>query len=130
MSLDTRIRREGEHVLVQFSDGGKSFVLQLEGRAAEQLGTLLAQAGRLADEWAQAERVARDSAILLRAGANFTLGNHPHIIEEAKKLSAWDSELRRFMPGGVKSSEAFGAPKIKQGPALPDMTTEQKKMRH
>ena len=106
------MRREGEHVLVQFTDGGKSFVLQLEGKVAVEIGRMLMQQGRLAEEWACAERIARDSAILLRAGANITLGNHPEILEEAKKLSAWDSDLRRYLPGGVKSREAFGAPTI------------------
>lgn len=112
MALNTRIRREGQHVLVQFDDGAKSFVLQLEGKVAVEIGAMLRAEGLLADEWAQAERVANDSAILLRAGSNFGLSNDPRILEEAKKLAAWDSDLRRFMPGGVKSSEAFGTPSV------------------
>jgi len=112
--LTTRIRREGEHVLLQFQDGAKSFVVQLEGHVAVELAAQLRQQGLLADEWAQAERVAQDSAILLRAGSNFGLSNDPRILAEARKAAAWDSALRRYMPGGVQSEECFGTPTIQQ----------------
>jgi hypothetical protein len=111
--LTTRIRREGEHVLVQFDDGGKSFVIQLEGRVAVELGAQLRQQGLLADEWAQAERIAADSAVLLRAGANFGLSSDPRILDEARKEAAWNSDLRRYMPGGVRSEECFGTPTVR-----------------
>lgn len=113
MSFGYRIRREGAHVLAQITTDGRSVVLQLEGKVAESLGRALVSQGKLADEWAQAERVAMDSAILLRAGANFGLSNNAKILAEAVKEAAWNFDLRRYMPGGVKSSEAFGTPSIK-----------------
>lgn len=112
MSLRVDIKREGGHVLAQFTNDGKCFVLQLEGKTAVDIARLLREQGLLADEFAQAERIADDSAILLRAGSNFALSNDPRIIEEAKKRAAWDTDLRRFMPGGVKSEEAFGTPAV------------------
>lgn len=109
--LQFRIRQEGEHVLCQFTHDGKSFVLQLEGKVSVDIGKLMQQKGLLADEWAQRERVADDSAILLRAGSNFALSNDPRIIEESKIRAAW-GRIRRYMPGGVKSEEAFGTPRV------------------
>jgi hypothetical protein len=72
-----------------------------------------AQAKR-AEEWANAEAIAMDHAILLRAGFPIGLTNHPTIQAEAAKIAAWDSDLRRYMPGGIKSQEQVGTPAIIQ----------------
>jgi hypothetical protein len=114
--LTIRIRREGTQILLQAIDGAKSFVLQLEAQAAIETAAALLSAGRQAEEWANAESIAADSAILMRSGAPFSLSDHPKIIAEAAKQAAWDSTLRRAMPGGVKSREAFGLPTLKQSP--------------
>lgn len=99
-------------MLAEFTSDGKCFVLQLEGKVAVEIGKTLHREGLLADEFAHADRVAEDSAILLRAGSNFALSNDPRIINEAKKRASWSSRLRRYLPGGVKSQEAFGTPSI------------------
>lgn len=114
--LTVRIRQEGTDVVAQFVDGGKSFVLQLEFQTALDIAQLLAGAARRAEEWANAERIAHDSAILMRSGAPFSLSDHPAILSEARKEAAWNGELRRAMPGGVKSEEVFGLPTILQSP--------------
>lgn len=114
--LTARVRQEGAAVLVQFIDGARSFVLQLEHQTAAEIARLLAGAARQAEEWAHAERIAQDSAILLRAGAGFALSDHPAIRAEAAKEAAWNRDLRRYLPGGVKSAEAFGVPTILQTP--------------
>lgn len=93
---------------VQF---GRDFVT-LEKRVALDVVVALIKGKLRLEELEQAERIARDSAILLRAGANFGLSNDPRILDAAKNAAAWDSELRRCMPGGVKSEEAFGTPAL------------------
>ena len=99
-------------VTVQF---GRDFVM-LEKRVALDVVAALIKGKLRIEELAEAERIARDSAILLRAGANFGLSNDPRILDAAKSAAAWDSELRRCMPGGVKSEEAFGTPALIQHP--------------
>lgn len=95
---------------------GTDFIV-LEKKVATSVATALTIGRLKLDEMAQAERIARDSAIMLRAGSNFGLSNDPRILGVAKTLASWDSTLRRCMPGGVKSEEAFGTPALIQGPA-------------
>lgn len=90
---------------------GADFI-QMETSVARQIARMLTEAVRRVEELEQAERIAMDSAILLRAGSNFALSNNPKIIGEATKLAAWDGDLRRYMPGGVQSQEAMGTPSI------------------
>lgn len=84
----------------------------LQWEAAEAFGKLLIASARVAEETAKAPDIARDQAILLRAGAGFGLTDHRKIQSEAAQLAAWDRDLRRYMPGGVKSQEQFGTPTI------------------
>jgi len=61
-----------------------------------------------------------DSAILLRAGAGMALSNHPDVIAEAKKEALHNRNLRRYMPGGVRSQQAVGTPAIIQHEPKPN----------
>lgn len=112
LALQAAIIGDDVHATVQF---GRDFVMLERGVAAEIAKALIRGKLRL-EELEQAERIARDSAILLRAGANFGLSNDPRILDAAKNAAAWDSDLRRCMPGGVKSEEAFGTPALIQQP--------------
>jgi hypothetical protein len=103
------VRPEGAKVMVNIDS---RVYLELEPRAAQQLAAALQQAGLVADEVLQAERIARDSAILMRAGEPFTLSDNPKILAEAAKQAAWDRELRTAMPGGVKSESIVGLPSL------------------
>lgn len=62
----------------------------------------------------EAEKLALDNAILLRAGAGNVLGltDNPKIKEMAAKEAVSNRDLRRYMPGGVKSQEQVGTPGI------------------
>lgn len=108
---DVRIRHEGTKVLVAVN--GDSF-MELEPHVAEQIGRAMIQVAKRADEVLQAERIAHDSAILMRAGAPFSLSSHPRILDAARVEAAWNPELRRQMSGGVKSREVFGLPTLIQ----------------
>ena len=88
----------------------KTYVLRKP--MAHELYRALIIKAREAEEQDKAAQIAFDAAILLRAGANFGLTSDPRIQEEAKKESAWNSDLRRYMPGGVKSREIFGTPTV------------------
>lgn len=94
-------------------------LLQLAGRCllfprplAAHLWRALVAKARQAEEQAKAESIAADAAILFRSGAPFGLSNDPKIQDEAIKEAAWNRDLRRFMPGGIKSTEVIGVPTI------------------
>ena len=87
---------------------------EVPSEKAREVGRAILQVAGLAAEWANAEEVARDNAILLRAGVPVGITNHQAILEEAKTIAVSDRELRRAMPGGVKSREVFGTPSIRQ----------------
>ncbi len=100
-------------------DEGPDVVLVLNGVATvmpPQIARLLARAlhakASRAEEVIEHERIARDHAILMRAGAPFGLTSRPEILREAITAAHHDRDLRRYMPGGVKSREVFGAPTI------------------
>jgi hypothetical protein len=104
------IRQDGERVLIV--EKGRT-ILDLPWDAAQGLARgILAQAGK-AEEIAKAAGIAFDQAVLMRAGANIGLTSNASIQELAANEAAWNSKLRKYMPGGVKSREKFGRPDVK-----------------
>jgi hypothetical protein len=89
----------------------------LPKKLAQAFYKALVAKARDAEEQDKAESIAMDAAILLRAGANFGLSSDPKIQEEAKKESAWNSDLRRYMTGGIRSLAVFGRPTVTALPA-------------
>lgn len=101
-------------VVVVLTIDGRSVTLPWE--AAVQLGTALLAKGRLAEEVVKAEQITFDQALLLRSGATpVGLTSHPKIIADAEREAAWNSKLRRSLPGGVRSESKLGIPSIIQG---------------
>lgn len=105
------IRSEGKKVLL-FSGG--VFIAEMPWRAADELANALRSKARLAEEEEKAGQIIDDTAILMRAGVPFSFSNRADILKEAMKEAAWSRDLRRYMPGGVKSKEVFGTPTIIQ----------------
>lgn len=103
------IRQDGERVIV-IRDGRT--ILDLPYDAAQALAKAIMAQSLKAEELAKAAGIIQDSAILMRAGAPLSLTNHPHLLDQARVEAAWNSDLRRYMPGGVKSREVFGTPAI------------------
>lgn len=103
------VRHEGARTIVAFE--GKC-VLDLERRISDALAVALRVKARKVEEREKAEAIAMDHAILIRAGVPLGLSNSTRIQDEASKLAAWDTALRRNMPGGVRSTEVFGTPEI------------------
>lgn len=103
------VRREGETVVLIYN--GRR-VCDLTWEAADRLARALQTQARRAEEESKALEIAYDQAILLRKGVPVGLTDRRDIQKEAGKLAAWDSDLRRYMPGGVKSTEAVGTPSV------------------
>lgn len=106
-----RIKQDGGSVLLI---AGGRLIAKLPADAARQVADALRQVALRAEEWAKAESIAMDQAVLMRAGAGFGLTDHPVIQREAAKAAAWDRDLRRFMPGGIRSQTQVGSPGITQ----------------
>lgn len=110
------IRQEGGRVQVIVN--GK-LAIDLPHDAALDLARAIHTKAKIAEEWASAQAIAHDQAILMRLGVPLGFTNHPAIIKEAQKEAAWNSELRRYIPPGrakgIESQETFGAPIIHGG---------------
>ena len=75
---------------------------------------------REAEEIVKAEQVIADNALLLRTGAPIGLSSNPDIIHESIKEAVNNRELRRYLPGGIKSQSVVGRPSlIQHAPRLP-----------
>jgi hypothetical protein len=109
MTGGLRIRHDGDRVQL-IVDG--VCVANMPWDAALEVSAIIKSQAKSAEQYAKAHTVIYDHAILLRAGAPVGLSSDPRMIDEAAKLAAWDTSLRRYMPGGVKSSEAFGVPMV------------------
>ena len=111
------ILRDGDRVVLLY--GGRR-VTEMPWEAAEALGRALIIQAHKAEEQAKAESIIYDHAILTRAGFPIGLTSRPDMQDEVRKEAAWNSDLRRYMPGGVKSHEVFGTPSIiKHDPEVP-----------
>lgn len=117
-----RVRRDDESIIVDQPMTGRVFgVWPLA--AAHEIGEAMLAKARELETKERADQVAYDQAILLRSGKPFGLTSDPVLQDEAGKLAAWDSSLRRYLPGGIRGlrgihgQEQFGAPKLVRGRA-------------
>lgn len=83
-------------------------------KAALEFAKVITIAARKSEELAKAEDIAYDGALLLRSGLRIGLTNNNKIQDEAKKIAANDSTLRKNIPLSteVQSHEIVGTPKI------------------
>lgn len=110
MMLDSiTTRQEGDKVLLL---SGGLLIAEMPWQAADQLANAIKSKARQAEEHANAAKIVNDSAVLIRAGFPFTLSSRPDILREAGKEAVWNRDLRRYMPGAVKSKEVFGVPSV------------------
>lgn len=105
------VRQDDERVLLIVNG---QCVLDLPWDGALEIGRALIAQGRRAEEIAKAAGVILDHAILVRAGVPIGLAVDPRIRKEAEETAVSDSSLRRYMPGGVRSTESVGAPSVKR----------------
>lgn len=65
-----------------------------------------------------AEAMAKDAGLLLRAGLPFGLTSNPKILDMARVEAESNRELRRAMPGGIKGTTQFGRPGVSTTPVV------------
>jgi len=85
-------------------------VFRVPPEVADAVGRGLLEAVRYAEAHEKREQVARDQAILTRAGATVGLSSDPAVLDEAAKRAAWDRECRQ-MPS-IEPRSAVGTPTI------------------
>lgn len=107
----TRIttRQDGPHVLL-LVDG--RLVAEMPWNAALDVSRAIHVKAKAAEEIAKAAGIIYDHAILMRHGFRFGLTSHPLLQGEAAKQAAWNRNLRRYIPGGVRSEEMVGTPSL------------------
>jgi hypothetical protein len=91
-------------------------VADMPWQAADNTAAAFRSVARKAEEWDSAERIIADQALLHRIGVPLGLTDHPLLQREAVKMAQSDRALRRYLPGGVRSKEVFGTPKLIQKP--------------
>ncbi len=109
------IRNEWDRVLIIVD--GKS-VIDMPWNKAHDLAKAITSKAFSAEEIAKRDQVIFDQALLQRAGWRIGLTSHPDMLKEAGKEVAWNSDLRKYLPGNIGSQEQFGAPVVGQTPAL------------
>ena len=109
--MSLRAVQDGDHVLLLVHG---QLVGRLHHAKAREVADAVRSVALLAEEWGEAERVAQDAAILMRAGSPICLTSFRAIRDEAFNRAQWDPGLRRYMPppSSVKSRESFGRPSI------------------
>lgn len=91
--------------------------LDCERSIAAQIAAALHQAGAFAEEFdaRRAEQLVQDGALLLRLGVPVGLTDNTKIQAEAAKEAAWNTQLRRAVPAGVKATSIVGTPSLVRG---------------
>jgi hypothetical protein len=111
MNKSITIRQNGPTVLL-IIDGRAT---ELPWNAALDVSNALREKAKDAEEIAKAEGIVFDQALLVRTGAPIGFSSHPDIQKEAAKEAAWNSDLRRYIPGGVRRQEQMGRPGVYHG---------------
>lgn len=104
-----RVGRDAEHVIIEVE---RREYLRLPWDAALVLARAITIQARRIEADIKANQIIMDEAFILRKGLPFGLTSNPRMIEEAGKEAAWNKDLRRYLPGGVKSQEAVGTPRL------------------
>ncbi len=116
-----KLRVHGACVTALITSDGREFALQdLPWEAAVKIGQAFLQAGKEAEEYAKANEIIQDQAILFRSGAPFALSDNEKIRDEAKKEAVHNRELRRsnlVLSGDIASQEHVGRPSVSHAPS-------------
>lgn len=112
MSLEQiRVGRDGNRIKV-ISKG--RLILDVPHEAALEIGRAIIGKAKEAEELANPRQIIMDQAILFRSGFPLGLTNNRDIMSESIKTAMHDRDLRRFMPGGVRSQAVVGTPSLIQ----------------
>ena len=115
MNQSFTVRQDGPRVVLIVRAGLSETALEMPWNVADDLVRALREKARDAEELAKAEGIAFDQALLLRTGAPFGFSSREDIQREAAKEAAWNSDLRRYLPGGVRGTRQMGRPNVYHG---------------
>lgn len=101
---------DGNKVLLTIN--GNTEVIPWE--AADDIAKALIVKARQAEEEEKALLIVEDNALLLRVGVPIGLSNRTDIQQESAFAAQYDEKLRKYFPGGVKSTEIFGTPSVRR----------------
>lgn len=115
--MRANVKQDGNRVILALN----GTEISLPYGAALAIAKALREKGLLAEENARAisGELITDQAILQRAGMPFGLTSHPKIQAEAMKEAVSNRDLRRYMPGGIKSQRMIGTPTVIPHPPTP-----------
>jgi hypothetical protein len=111
-----QVRRVNDDIVLEHLNGKVFAVWPLSH--AHTIGEIMIAKARGLETKEKADQIAFDQAILFRSGKRFGLTSDPDIQHVAGNLAAWDSSLRRYLPGGIRGQEQFGAPTLVRGRAV------------
>ena len=107
------VRVDKDRVIIL--EEGKA-ILNIPWNMALPLGKALVKRAKTAEEHANALQIIKDQALIQRVGFPIGLTNNPAIQKEAMKEAVNSRELRRALPGGIKSQSIVGVPTVIKKP--------------
>jgi hypothetical protein len=105
------IRQDGTRVLILMND---KLVASMPWDAALHVAAAIKAKALQAEEIAKAAQIAKDQAIVTRAGMPFGLTSHPKIQREAMKIAQFDREIRRSNLPSIGDQGVVGTPALVQ----------------
>lgn len=112
---EVTIRHEEGRVLLIINGKGVS----IPWKHADEIARGLKAKARQAEEYAKANKIIHDGALALRVGVPIGFSADPKIRDRIELEAAHNRELRRALPGGVKSQTHFYPPSVTRGMARP-----------
>ena len=100
---------DGKRVLLKSSNGTE---MKIPWQVVETLCKVMVSKSKQMEEMANLDRILADQAMMFRSGAPFGLSNRRDILKEAAHIAQYDDKLRRYMPGGIKSTAIVGTPTV------------------
>ena len=110
-----RVRRDGDREVVEATRQGQLTLFAVMPLPfALEIANLVKGNARLIETEENWEELVFDQAILDRSNLLPALGlvSDPWLLDEAGRTAAWDSRLRRYLPGGVKRQRKVSTPQV------------------
>ena len=106
---EIKVVMDGKRVVLSSSKG---VTMKIPWQAVPTLCKAMITKAKQMEEMANLDRILEDQAMMFRSGAPFGLSNRTDILKEAAHIARYDDKLRKYMPGGVKSTALVGTPTV------------------
>ena len=106
---EIKVGIDGKRVVLSSSKGA---TMKIPWQVVTTLCKAMNTKAKQLEEMANIDRLLADQAMMFRSGAPFGLSNRRDILKEAAHIAQHDDKLRKYMPGGVKSTALVGTPTI------------------